>query len=403
MRLTQRYLSVLLTITALFAFSRAAGAADWPQFRGLQRDGISAEVPQKLPAKTLLWRKPLAGVAHAGIAISGRFVIVPDHGADKDYIRCFAADTGETLWSQSYTAKSEMDYGAGPRATPLIYQEKVYTLSALGDLYCFELATGKILWQVNFMTAFKATVPQWGYTSSPLIVDDKLIVNPGGDAASVVALNPADGKVLWQTAGKPAAYASFIAGTFGGRKQLIGYDAASLGGWDIATGKRLWTVTAENDGDYNVGTPLNVDGKLLVATDVNYARLYSFDKDGLIVPKPVATSTDMGPDMATPIAFNGLVFGPSFGFTCLNPAANLKIAWKNDTEEAFGSFVNIIAGNDRLLVFSENGTLLLLSAQGKKCEILGRMELCQKTLAAPALANGQLFIRDEKWVYCYKF
>jgi len=380
----------------------AAGAADWPQWRGMQRDGVSNEVPQQLPAKHLLWRRALAGATHAGIAVSGGYVVVPDHGEDKDTIRCFTADKGDVVWTYAYDCKNaDMGYGAGPRATPLIVGGKVYTLSAMGDLYCFDLAKGTVHWQRNLATEFMATVPAWGYCSSPLIVDGKLIVNPGAETASLAVLDPATGKTLWQTPGKPAAYGSFIAGSFGGHQQLIGYDAESIGGWEIATGKRLWTLAPENAGDYFVGTPLNVNGKLLIASDTNAARLYDFTPDGLIVPKPVATSPDLAPDMASPVALDGLVYGASGSLYCLDPAAGLKTAWSSGDEAALADFATIIAGNHRLLVVTEKGICLLLSAQGKKCEILGRLELCRQTLSHPALANGALYVRDDKWLYCY--
>lgn len=239
----KRILFLSLGLTLLLPL--LAGAADWPQWRGGQRDGMTGEMPRTLGAKQLLWRKPLAGDTHAGIAVSGKYLIVPDHGQDQDSIRCFDSNTGAVVWTASYPCKAELDYGACPRATPLIAGDNVYTLSALGGLHCYELATGKVRWQLDLLTAFKAELPQWGYSSSPLLADGKLIVNPGGAQAALVALDPATGATLWQTPGKPAAYCSFITGVFGGKNQLVGFDKEALGGWDIATGKRLWTPSAD--------------------------------------------------------------------------------------------------------------------------------------------------------------
>ncbi len=338
---------VWCAITIALLLPLAASAADWPQWRGVQRDGISAEVPQALGEKQLCWRKPLAGDTHAGVVVSGKYLIVPDHGQDQDIIRCFTADTGEVVWTQTYPCKAEMDYGACPRATPLIAGDRVYTLSALGGLHCYALATGKEVWKLDLPATFKAELPQWGYSSSPLLADGKLIVNPGGAQAALVALDPATAQTFWQTPGKPAAYNSFITGAFGGKSQLVGFDKEALGGWDIATGKRLWTLKPENDGDFFVGTPVNVDGKLLVASDTNATRLYAFTAQGADHPqtgrRPATTWHPIPPPRWS---MHGLVFGPSGGLVCLDAAAGLKTLWRLDSEDALNGYDSLIAGDE---------------------------------------------------------
>lgn len=395
----------LLMISLLLPFfAEMTFAADWPQFRGPGRDGLSDEVPRELPPKRLLWKQPLTGETHAGIVAGEGFVVVPDHGAGKDYFRCFRLEDGQPVWVLAYEQKGhDMEFGRGPRATPVIHQGWVYTLGAFGQLCGVHLSTGKKIWVRHLAKDFGAEVPKWGYCSSPLIVDNKLIVNPGGKKASVVALDPKSGKTIWQTPGRPPAYASFIAGVFGGVHQVVGYDEQTLGGWEVSTGRRLWTLTQESTDDYNVVTPVALDGKVLYSTDMNYARLFAFGPGGVALPQPVAKSEDLGSDMATPVAYNGFVFGPTYGLTCLDPAAGLKTLWKYDEEPDLTGFCTLIAGNERLMVFSESGTLFLVAAEGTACRILGKMSLCGKTLSHPALAHGRLLIRDAKAVYCYDF
>ena len=174
-----------------------------------------------------------------------------------------------------------MEYGPGPRATPLIYEGKVYVLSAFGELYAFDLKTGETVWQKDFIKDFGAAkAPKWGFCGSPLVAGGKLIVNPGGKT-SLAALDPATGKVLWEGAGAGPNYSSFLAGTFGGVEQVVGHDDASLGGWDLKTGKRLWSVPMEIEPDagYIVPTPVAVGGKLLVADQKNGTQLFAFGKE----------------------------------------------------------------------------------------------------------------------------
>jgi hypothetical protein len=129
-----------------------------------------------------------------------------------------------------------MDFTNSPRANPVIHQGMVYTLGAFGDLYCLNLDSGKVVWRKQLAEDFQAKRPSWGWSSTPLIVGDKLIVNPGAKDASLVALDRRTGTVLWSTPGDPPGYASFILATFADVTQIVGYDAASLGGWDPQTG-----------------------------------------------------------------------------------------------------------------------------------------------------------------------
>ena len=125
--------------------------------------------------------------------------------------------------------------------------------------------------------------------------------------------------MIWKTPGGPPGYGSLILGTFGGVRQIVGHDADSLGGWDPNTGQRLWTLVPEKKGDYNVPTPIDVFGRLLVATENNGTRLYNFSPNGQIRPVPVEQTHALAPDTSTPVVVDGLVFGCFHGLFCLDP------------------------------------------------------------------------------------
>jgi ABC-type phosphate/phosphonate transport system substrate-binding protein len=387
------------------AASRAAGSiVEWTDWRGPNRDAVSPYVPDKLPTKTkFLWKQPLTGLGLSGIAATSDYVIVADKDKENkiDIFRCLDADTGKQLWTIEYPAAEEMDYSNSPRANPVIHQGLTYLLGAFGDLHCVQLDTGHVVWEKNIVKEFDAELPMWGMCSTPLIVGDKLIVNPGAKDASVVALDRRTGMTIWKTPGEPASYSSFIVGIFGGVRQIIGYDAISIGGWDPKTGRRLWNLLPEEEGDFNVPTPINVDGKLLVATENNGTRLYGFNKDGKIQPKPLASNLDLAPDTSTPVVTNGLVFGCFGGLFCLDLKNDLKTLYSDD-DDVFYDYAALITGNDHVLITTVEGELILIRADDQRYTLQSRLCLFEETevWSHPALIGNRLYIRNRTEACC---
>ncbi|MBN1419183.1 MAG: PQQ-binding-like beta-propeller repeat protein, partial [Planctomycetes bacterium] len=203
-------------------------------------------------------------------------------------------------------------------------------------------------------------------------------------------------------AGAEAAYASFIAGTFGGVRQIVGYDKVSLGGWDIESGKRLWTLVPPESGDYNVPTPIDVGGKLLVATENNGTRLYRFDGTGAIVPEPIAANEDLVPDTMTPVVLAGRVFGVSGSLACLDLAGGLRTLWLED-DRAFADYASLIGAGDRVLATSVRGELILIDARADRFACISRVKVFGEdsdVYAHPALAGKRLYLRDAESIIC---
>lgn len=380
--------------------------SEWPDWRGSGRDGQTASLPEalKTPLK-VLWRAPAGVHGMAGLAATGDVVVVAERDPtdQEDVFRCLRAADGKVLWTLRYPATGKMDYGRSPRATPVIQRDKVFLLGAFGDLHCVRLATGDVLWKRHLATDLGGKLPTWGYCSTPLIVDDLLILNPGGPAASLVALNRESGEVMWKTAGEESAYASFIAGTFGGRFQIVGYDAVSLGGWDPGTGRRLWTLAPPLSGDFNVPTPVEIDGKLLVATENNGTRLYGFRKGGVINPVPLAENEDFSPETCSPLSAQGRVFGVGNSLIALSTADNLKPDWVSE-DACFDGHASLIADASRLLILTYSGELLLMDAASPEPRILSRTRLADEDAEIyphPALVGDRLFVREATTVTCY--
>jgi outer membrane protein assembly factor BamB len=300
-----------------------------------------------------------------------------------------------------------MDFTNSPRANPVIRGELVYLLGAFGDLFCVKLDSGEIVWKRQLIREFGSKLPTWGTCSTPLVVDDKLIVNPGAKDASIVALDRLTGETLWQTPGQPPGYSSFVLAQLGGVRQIVGYDAISLGGWNPHTGKRLWRLIPEFEGDFNVPTPIVVDGKVLVSTENNGTRLYGFDGGGRIDPRPLAISEDFAPDTSTPVVTGRMVFGSFAAVLCLDLDDGLKTLWETDADDLV-DYCSFIAGNDRVLVVTHTGKLYLLRPNRERFDCLSTLDLFDDVAdtdrdvwSHPALIGNRLYIRNLLAVYCF--
>ena len=419
------WLTSLLTATAFFAAACAVFAAEpiavipgglpkkaaakaWPEWRGgPKRDGLSESVPERLPARPrFAWRRVLSGPGMAGVAVQPPFVIVADKSGDgrDDVWRCLEEASGRERWALSYPAPGDMDYTNSPRATPVIRDGKVYLLGAFGHLHCAELATGKILWRRNLLKDFGGVAPTWGFCASPYLDGDRLIAGTASAEAALVALDRHTGALLWKTPGRPTAHAALIVATFGGKRQVAGFDCDSLGGWDPETGRRLWTVKPEGSGEFNVPTPLQYEDRLLAATENQGTRLHAFDGSGTVVAKAVAASTTFKPDVSTPVVVNGLLFGFAHGgLWCLDPRNGLATLW-TEPAPGLGDYASLIGGNGRVLAVGVNGSLMLLRAEGGGCRVISRLKVFDRespeVWSHPALVGEHLYIRAQDEVVC---
>ncbi len=387
------------------ARKQASAAPDWPDWRGPGRDGHVPCLPPRLPATAkFVWKKAAMTGGLAGLSVSGGRLILAerDFGEEYDVYRCLDADDGALLWRAEFPARGKLDYGQSPRATPVIHEGKAYLLGAFGGLRCVNIKNGKLIWKRQLPREFKAELPTWGMCSTPLVVDDLLIVNPGGPNASLVALDCLTGRTRWTAPGLPAAYSAFIRGEFGGRRQIVGYDQQSLGGWDVKTGERLWQLVPRIEGDFNVPTPIALDGGLLVATENNGTRFYRFDESGRIIPQAASEYADLSPDTATPVVTRGRVFGAHAGLHCLDARDGLKRIWHRE-DDTLGDYASLIADDERVLIITVRGELILLDGKADECAIISRLQLFEdeaEVYSHPALVGTRLYVRGGSSVVC---
>lgn len=388
----------------------------WCGWRGPHRRGIAPNLPDRLPVRADHdWVHSLQRSGLGGIAATNAYVVFGDRDATdtQDVWRCLDAETGEELWQLSYATKPfpdrmELDYGNAPRATPLIEQDRVYLCGAFGDVKCVDIRAGIEVWSRNLCADFgvnKDRLSAWGYCASPLIADGRLIVTPGSRDASLVALDPLTGTELWRSPGAAAGYSSLIVATLGGTRQIVGHDRESIGGWDVATGKRLWTIKPESHDEFNVPTPLVYGERLVISSERSGTRTYPFKAPGLPSPRPDAECNDLLPDMATPVIVNNLLFGYGDGLACLDARNALRTAWTGN-DDSYGKYVALIGGERTLLAVGDGGELTLIAAEATGFKVTSRLDVLPDNANTkhatiychPALVGNHLYLRGEREV-----
>lgn len=355
----------------------------------------------------ILWQVSLSSAGLGGVAATVEHVLISDRELNDtvDVWKCFAADSGKPRWSVRTPAVGNLDYGNSPRATPVIAGDRVFLLGAFGNLTCADVTSGNVHWEINLKDEFEPdSLPKWGTCSTPLVLDGRVIVNPGAKDASLVSLDAKTGKTLWKCKGKPAAYGSFIAATIRGKVQIVGYDVASLGGWDPTTGERLWTLTPERPNDFNVPTPIVVDEKLLLSTENNGTRLYDFNDNGKLNPKWIAYNRKLTPDTHTPVVTAGRVFGVWRRLFCLDVAKSLKELWTADLP-VFTKYATLVADEQRVLCIAMTGEMILFDAKADDFHELGKLKVFEQETGLyshPAFVGNRVYLRGSSALLAIK-
>lgn len=371
---------------------------EWPQFRGPFRDGSAGWLPSKLPGTANFnWTVTLPSEGVGGLAAAQGCVIVGcrDVLDQQDLWICLEADSGKQRWSVAYPAPGRLDYGNSPRATPLISKQHAWLLGAFGHLSCVRLADGQIVWKMNLATKFQMPSLTWGLAGSPLLSENRLIVQPGGNDASLVALSPMTGEVVWSTSGLPPGHASLVTATFNGESQVVGYDKASIGGWSVSTGERRWTVLPRESGDFNVPSPIVYESGFLVVSENNGARRYVPCSNGDSGFEAANENASLSPDTHTPVISSDRLIGIHNGLHCLSLTDGLSSVWRLK-DRAFRKHGSLIATRERVLVLTFKEELVLINPHLAEPAILSRLALSEDgsdCWSHPALANRALFVR----------
>ena len=378
----------------------ASDSADWPQWRGPNRDGVSgsklAETPWPSDGPPRRWKVP-GGPGHSGIAVAGDRLYTMLQEGEEEIVLCLDAATGATRWRFSARAKFvEPSGGPGPRATPAVFDGCVYTLGGTGLLHALDGATGAILWRRDLVRDFGGRIPEYGFASSPLIEGDLVIVQPGAPEASVAAFDRKDGRRVWATGKDPAGYSSPVAATIAGRRQIVALTGAAVVGIDARHGRILWSHpwTAS----HNIVTPV-VDGDRVFVSS-GYGKgctLLRIAADPWTVT-PVYVSTKMKSQLSTPVLDRGSLYGFDDEFLVCLAFETGELRWK---ARGFGKG-GLVAADDRLIVLGETGRLALVDATPAEFRERAAIRISEtRCWAAPSVARGRLWLRDQESFSCF--
>ncbi|HEX7174699.1 MAG TPA: PQQ-binding-like beta-propeller repeat protein [Pyrinomonadaceae bacterium] len=400
-----RFTSVLgaaVIMCAAVAASAQTGG-EWPQWRGANRDGVSKETgllkqwPADGPA--LAWKGVGAGMGYSSVVVSkGRLYTLGLRG-DKEYVIAFDAATGKEVWATAHGAAFRNDRGDGPRGTPTVDGERLYSLGGAGDLSAIDAKTGKIVWQMNVLQKFGGSNITWGISESPLVIGDKVLVNPGGPGASVVALNKKDGTLIWKSQSDRAGYSSAIPVQVGGKTQVVFFTHTRALGLDAETGKLLWDYPKAANNVANSATPVVRGNRVWISSDYGTGGgVVEIKADGTAAE--VYFTKEMRNHHSTSILMGDHLYGFSGGILTAMKFDTGQVAWK-DRSVGKGS---LVYADGMLYLFSENGVVGLAEATPTGYTEKGRFRIPQDNLptwAHPVVAGGRLYLRDQDTIYAY--
>ncbi len=424
----------LALIIGMVALHSVATADDWPQWMGPNRDNVWREggIVQKFPdgGPKVLWRTPLAG-GYAGPAVADGRVFITDYVTTADVkvdnfdrneftgqerIHCLEEATGEVLWTHDYPVKYAISYPSGPRCTPNVESECVYTLGAEGNLLCLSIANGRVIWSHDLKQKYETKAAIWGYAAHPLIDGDNLLCLAGGAGSHIVAFNKHSGKEVWRSTTSPEqGYSPPTIFKHGGVRQLILLRPNAVSSIDPETGREYWSIPYEATNGSIIMSPVMIGDYLYAAGYSGRNILIQMDPS-----KPAATEVWrdkqnlISPVNVQPIVDGNVLYGmDQKGVMRAVSIPDGERLWETPdpiglraagSETAF-----IVRHEDRYILFNELGELLLAKLSPDGYTEIDRVKVIDQTNAAfgrdvvwsmPAFANKHAYIRNDKEIIC---
>jgi outer membrane protein assembly factor BamB len=382
---------------------------DWPQWRGPNGDGVSLETnllgtwPEGGLRK--LWERPLGRGFSCPVVARGRlFTMAQEDDPPSESVLCLDAETGAEVWRFRYANRYEERMGDGPRSTPAVDGDFVFTLGPTGIFHCLRADTGEKVWRHDLLEEFHAPRPQYGVSCSPLVEGDRVFVMPGGPAGgSVAAFDKHTGALLWKALDDPAGYSSPIAVTAAGVRQVLFFTNTALVSLAPEDGKLLWRHPWETPHGFNIATPLAFDNYAFISSAYTKGCTLleiTASADGSLAALPVYTHNRMRNYFASSIRKGGYIYGfDNNDVVCMDVRTG-KVAWREEGIRTFKKG-SLTMADDRLIILSESGKLSLAEATPDGYHEISSCDVSRnKCWTVPIVAGGKLYVRDEGRLVC---
>lgn len=413
--LTHRLLSTGGRAGLVLGIFLSASGADWPEWRGVNRDGHSPDQAtlKSWPAAgpELVWKTGSLGSGYAAVAVVGDRIYTAGDRGDRNFVIALDRATGREIWASDLGKAGAPGWGgfAGVRATPTVDGERLYAIAQYGEIACFETTTGKEVWRRHLVDDFGGKLPEWGFSESALVDGDQVVCTPGGEKGALVALDKRTGRLLWQSGDfkDEAQYSSIIKAEIDGVPQYIQLTMESVVGIAPRSGAVLWH--AERKGRTAViPTPIYHDHHVYVTsgygTGCNLFKITS--RNGAFSAEEVYADKIMKNHHGGVILVDGHLYGHSdgVGWVCQDFATG-KPVWTEKEKTAKGSIA--YAGGMFVLREEKKGSsdLVLIEASPEGYRERGRFRQPDQSgkdaWAHPVIVGGRLYVRDQDLLLCY--
>jgi outer membrane protein assembly factor BamB len=387
---------------SMTGFSQNQTNESWNQFRGNERNGVSNEtIPDDINYE-FVWKKEI-GPGFSELLINDNRVytmygVMTDSISGFDVLAAFDASTGELKWKESIDSMYvEIDgWGHGPRSTPAIDESNIYSISGNGKLAAYTIDGSEKLWSYDLIKDFGSTRPRWGFSSSPLVIDDMLIVETGGtDERAFTAFNKQTGEILWQKGTGNAAYNSPIIAEFNEVKQVLFVNGRTVHSFSLA-GDSLWAFSLPISGP--IVMPLIFEDDKIFFSSIHTGDATVQIKDGK--PEEIRKGFTMKNDYTTSVYHEGYIYGFHIAaFRCID-AETGDVKW---SKRGFGkgSFIQV---DDKFIIITDKGKIVVAKANPEIFEELTSFQAidASRSWTAPSYVNGYLYVRNHKEMACYK-
>jgi outer membrane protein assembly factor BamB len=397
---------LIITLCLSSLFFASSSAQEWNQWRGASRTGAASSFtpPPAWPDKpTQKWRVASAGIGHASPVVAGGRVYLHSRIGEQEVVTAFDLTSGKQVWQQKYDAPYQVNpaaqsHGKGPKSTPLVHGERLFTFGISGILSALDVRDGRLVWRTDFTRDFPVTAPVFGTAMSPAADGTAVIVHAGGDKnGALSAYDAATGRLRWAWKGDGPGYASPIVTTIGGTRQVITQTQRRIVGLSAADGTLLWEIPFITDYEQNIVTPVVLDGTLVYGgLNKPTAAVRIEQAGGKWSTKEIWQNSDVPMYMSSPVHAGGYLYGLTHRnrgqFFCLDVKTG-KTMWTTRGRE--GENASLMTSGNLLLATTTEGELVIAKQNPREFELVKRYTVAESPVwAHPAPAGRGLVIKD---------